>query len=110
MKIVQFVKNVVLRGFDIAFSEWRLPRVLLVGAIAALLTACSTTPATQPEQRLPTDAEVEQYNASVAPEERIICRIETPIGSNIPKRVCRLVVDIEETSTFHRDQLRRSLF
>jgi len=110
MKHVQFEKTALTRGLDIVFSGRRMPRALLVGVITAFLAACNTTPATQPEKRLPTDAEVEQYNASVAPEERIVCRVETPIGSNIPKRVCRLVVDVEETSTFHRDQLRRSLF
>ena len=48
-------------------------------------------------------------NASVAPAERIVCRREIPVGSNIPKRLCRLAKDVEETSTFHREQLRRSL-
>jgi len=110
MKIVQVDINTLSREFAISCFGWRTPRALLVVVMTVFLAACSTTPVTQPEKRLPTDAEVEQYNASVAPEERIVCRIETPIGSNIPKRVCRLVVDIEETSTFHRDQLRRSLF
>ena len=58
---------------------------------------------------MPNDAEVAQYNASAAPEERIVCRDETPIGSNIPRRVCRYLRDIESTSQFHRDQLRRVL-
>lgn len=74
------------------------------------LIACASVPAGESaEQRLPTDAEVEQYNASVSPDERIICRQEIPVGTNIPKRVCRLVQDIQETSQFHRDQLRRVL-
>jgi len=59
--------------------------------------------------KLPTDAEVEQYNALVDAREKIICRQETKIGTNIPKRVCRRIVDIEETSAFHKDQLRRAL-
>lgn len=59
--------------------------------------------------RPPTPAEVEQYNAMVQPEERIVCRTEVPIGSNIPVRKCRLAVDIDETSVFHREQLRRAL-
>jgi PBP1b-binding outer membrane lipoprotein LpoB len=76
-----------------------------------LLTSCSSL--TDDEQntvrRPPTPAEVEQYNAMVPPEDRIICRNEVPIASNIPRRVCRLVRDVEETSTFHREQLRRAL-
>ena len=73
-----------------------------------LLSACSTNPAGY-IRTLPTDAEVAQYNASVAPEERIVCRRETPVGSNVPRRVCRYVRDIEDTSRLHRDQLKRAL-
>ena len=71
-----------------------------------LLSACSTNPAGY-IRTLPTDAEVAQYNASVEPEERIVCRRETPDGSNVPRRVCRYVRDIEDTSRFHREQLKR---
>jgi PBP1b-binding outer membrane lipoprotein LpoB len=63
----------------------------------------------QSQRRPPTDAEVEQYNAMVEPDERIVCRDEVNVGSNIPVRRCRLIIDIDETSTFHRDQLRRAL-
>ena len=73
-----------------------------------LLSACSTNPAGY-IRILPTDAEVAQYNASVEPEERIVCRRETPVGSNVPRRVCRYVRDIEDTSRFHREQLKRVL-
>ena len=73
-----------------------------------LLSACSTNPAGY-ILTLPTDAEVAQYNASVEPEERIVCRRETPVGSNVPRRVCRYIRDIEDTSRFHREQLKRVL-
>ncbi|MEX0618331.1 MAG: hypothetical protein WDZ76_04035 [Pseudohongiellaceae bacterium] len=79
--------------------------------VAAILTACAV-PEDGDERsrpRLPTDAEVEQHNAQVPPEERIICRDETKIGTNIPRRVCRYIRDVEETSDFHREQLRRAL-
>lgn len=81
-----------------------------VAALAWLLLACVADPAGIRSSRLPTDAEVEQYNASVAPEERIVCRQETPVGTNISRRMCRYVRDVQETSEFHRDQLRRVLF
>ena len=57
----------------------------------------------------PTDAEVEQYNARVAPKDRIVCRHEKPVGTYIAKRVCRLQVDVDATSSLHRQQLRRVL-
>jgi hypothetical protein len=77
--------------------------------LVAILSSCVSPGESEPYRRLPTPAEVEQYNASVPPEERIICRTEIPVGSNIPVRKCRLAVDIDETSTFHREQLRRAL-
>lgn len=90
-----------------AFRKIRFNAFLL--ALPLFLIACTAPNPVPAEPRLPTDAEVEQYNASVAPEERIVCRKELPVGTNIPKRLCRLVKDVEETSQFHRDQLRRSL-
>jgi len=77
--------------------------------LCLLLGACSVPEGQEPDSRMPTDAEVEQYNASVAPDEHIVCRMETPVSSNIPRRVCRMVRDIEEASDFHREQLRRVL-
>lgn len=83
---------------------------LLVGLTATvILSGCVAPGESEPFRRLPTPAEVEQYNASVPPEERIVCRSEIPVGSNIPVRKCRLAIDIDETSTFHREQLRRAL-
>ncbi|MFM1897052.1 MAG: hypothetical protein RLZZ385_2126 [Pseudomonadota bacterium] len=74
-----------------------------------VLAACAAPSTDEPVRRLPTDAEVEQYNAQVDPEDRIVCRDEIRVGSNIAERVCRLVRDVEETSSFHREQLRNVL-
>ena len=71
---------------------------------------CTVSPPTGDSgQFTPTDAEVEQYNARVAPEDRILCRHEKPVGTYIAKRVCRLQVDVDATSSLHRQQLRRVL-
>ena len=78
----------------------------LLGACS--LVACSQLEGTA-QERMPNDAEVAKFNASVAPEDRIVCRKETPIGTNVPRRVCRYIRDIDATSLFHRDQLRRVL-
>jgi len=83
-------------------------RVLLIIALL-VLSACAVPPEEAQQTRLPTDSEVEQYNASVEPEDRIVCREEIRVGTNIPERICRLVRDVEETSTFHREQLRNVL-
>ena len=83
---------------------------MLVCLTAILLFSCAVPPGeSQQATRLPTDAEVEQYNAQVPPEERIVCREEVAVGTNIPQRKCRFIRDIEETSRFTREQLRNVL-
>lgn len=72
-----------------------------------LLSACAAEQ--EVVRRMPTDAEVEQYNASVAVENHIVCRYEIAVGTNIPKRKCRRVEDVQITSDFHREQLIRVL-
>ena len=73
-----------------------------------LLSACAVEPGGY-VRKLPSDAEVAQYNASVEPNERIVCRRETPVGTNVPRRLCRYIRDMEDTSRFHREQLKRVL-
>ena len=74
----------------------------------SLLSACAVAPGGY-VRKLPNDAEVAQYNASVEPDERIVCRRETPVGTNVPRRLCRYIRDMEDTSRFHREQLKRAL-
>ncbi|MDO7658189.1 MAG: hypothetical protein MUR21_08220 [OM182 bacterium] len=74
----------------------------------SLLSACAVEPGGY-VRKLPSDAEVAQYNASVEPDERIVCRRETPVGTNVPRRLCRYIRDMEDTSRFHREQLKRVL-
>ena len=82
----------------------------LLIAATVLLAGCNLQPPAGNQNNLtPTDAEVEQYNARVPPEERIVCRLEKPVGTYIAKRVCRLQVDVDATSNLHRQQLRRVL-
>ncbi len=83
-------------------------RAAMLWLVALTLGACASI-SNEPLRQLPTDAEVEQYNASVPPDEHIVCRMERSVRSNIPRRVCRYVKDIAETSAFHREQLRRVL-
>lgn len=116
MQIMSMVLTGILSWLRASFSF----RVLtgrsgkrLVVPLLLLLTACSFVLPENVEpqllRRLPTDAEVEQYNAQVAPEERIVCRDETRVGTNIPQRTCRYIRDMEETSRTTREQLRNIL-
>jgi len=87
-------------------------RGIVLSAIIAVFVSC-TAPQSSGEgrdvQKLPTDAEVEQYNAQVPAEERIVCREEIPVGTNIPQRRCYFAQEIEEVGRFHREQLRNVL-
>ncbi len=76
----------------------------------AMLTACAASDGEKPPvRRVPTDAEVEAYNARVGPEEQIVCRREVPVGSHIPIRVCRLQAQMQDDSALQRSELRRVL-
>lgn len=77
--------------------------------IGMTLTACIGPAGSVHQKITPTDAEVEAYNASVSPEERIVCREEVPVGSFIPRRVCRLQAQVDSTSDEIRTELRRVL-
>ncbi len=55
----------------------------------------------------PTDAELEQYNATVDPEDRIICAEETPVGTRIPQRTCRRAGNIEDTADLTQREFNR---
>ena len=90
------------------FNSAKAQMTAFLISASCFLSACSQLEGTA-QERMPNDAEVAQYNASVPPEERIVCRNETPTGSNVPRRVCRYLRDIDATSKFHRDQLRRAL-
>lgn len=83
-------------------------QILLSFFITAMLSSCANL---EPNdgRNIPTDSEVEQYNASVEPDERIVCRQEIPASSHIPRRMCRYVRDVAETSSFHRSELYRIL-
>lgn len=84
-------------------------RLLVLAILALSLAACLGPPGTAKTQQTPTDAEVESYNARVDPDERIICRTETPVGSFIPRRVCRLQAAVDSASDQTRTELRRVL-
>ena len=64
-----------------------LGKQLLLLLACGLLAACATDGLT-PRPRLPTDAEIEQYNAVAPHAEKIVCRMEKELGSRFKRRVC----------------------
>jgi hypothetical protein len=85
----------------------RIFNQLLISFTLASMSACQFNPA--PPIQMPTDAEVEQYNASASPEERIVCREEIPVTTHIPRKICRLAADMQEDSAFTRSELIRAI-
>lgn len=85
----------------------RVSNQLLFSITLVSLNACHFEPADP--IRMPTDAEVEQYNASVPPEEQIVCREEIPVTTYISRRICRLAIDMEEDSAFTRSEIIRAI-
>ncbi|MFK7864638.1 MAG: hypothetical protein AB8B95_10485 [Pseudohongiellaceae bacterium] len=82
-------------------------RLAPLAALLLSISACQLE--TAEPVRLPTDAEVEQYNASVPPEERIVCREEKPVATYIARRVCRYASEMDQESRFTRSELNRTL-
>ena len=70
-----------------------MPKFILMISVACLLTSCASNDTPRP--RMPTDAELEFYNAQVPHEQQIVCRMETRLGSRFKRRACYRVGDIE---------------
>ncbi len=83
--------------------------ILVVSLVSCVVPDSEADAGPRVVTRLPTDAEVEQHNAMSDPADRIVCRKEAPVGTNIPKRNCWLVRDLQTISDLHRDELRRAL-
>lgn len=67
---------------------------LLLSILALSLLAGCVSSAT-PRPRLPTDAEVEQYNALAPEEDHVACITRIELGSRSPRRSCYRVADLE---------------
>lgn len=81
-------------------------RSTLFAVAGLLLATCGAGPGSQ-SPAFPSDAELEQYNASVAPEDRIVCQKERPVGSRISEQVCRRAGDVELANFLSQRTWRR---
>jgi hypothetical protein len=59
------------------------------------LVGCTTTNKSSSFDKL-TNEQIEAYNNDPNNTDKIVCRTETPIGSRVPKRVCRMESVINE--------------
>ena len=77
---------------------------MLILALAA--SSCAVEPGSARFNQ-PSDVEVERYNATAPPGERIVCKKEAPNGSHIRRRVCRLERNMNEATAAIQHELRR---
>jgi hypothetical protein len=75
---------------------------ILLALTAVAIAGCASDSST-PKPRLPTDAEVEQYNAQAPREQQIVCRMETRLGSRFARRACYRVGYLEDLNDQGQD-------
>lgn len=83
-----YLANAIIRRINMTKHSSLTFLTLLV----IILAGCETTP----RPRLPTDAEIEQYNAQVPHEAQIVCMEDVELGSRFPRRVCYRVGYLED--------------
>ncbi len=85
----------------------RFSRSLLLVSSLTLFMGCEALKEAGQGGRMPTASEIEQYNASVPPEDQIVCSREKPTGSRIAQVTCRRAGTLEEISDLTQAQFQR---
>ena len=82
-------------------------------AIFVMVSGCATGGGNAvSEKEQAEDAAVVEYNATVEPEERVVCTRERVSGTNIARKICRTERQIEEEREHAReamDEIRRTV-
>ena len=83
--------------------------ILAVATILGLASACATTSApaggTAPAKAQATTAPTASP-AVATDDQKLICSVERPVGSNIPRRICRTPEQIERERQAAQDKIR----
>lgn len=77
---------------------------LSFASILLLASACAT--ATAPAGTAPVKAQSGAAPGVAAEDQKLICQMERPLGSNIPKRVCRTQAQIDRERDSAQDKMR----
>lgn len=82
-------------------------RLLLIFTITMLLGSCAG------DQSKVSDGDNEElvtaHNQSADPEDKVICRREKVIGSNLTTKVCRTVKEMARERELAKDNMRREI-
>lgn len=85
------------------------PKLLSTLVLALAVSACATNPPVAAPVAAAPDATAAAVATTAKPDsdDGLICRMETTIGSNRMKRVCRAKVDVEKEARQTQDLMRR---
>lgn len=78
--------------------------VLLI--VGFTFTGCTSNPKVINLSKL-SDKEIEAYNSNPNNTNKIVCKTEKPVGSRIPKRVCRMQASMDKRSLEDKQELQR---
>ena len=73
-------------------------------SVLLLASACATS--TAPAGTAPVKAQSGAATGVAADDQKLICQMERPVGSNIPKRVCRTQAQIDRERESAQDKMR----
>jgi hypothetical protein len=111
--------TVTVVGYRAAAPRRRLPsrrevamshRSLLLSSLLLLASACATSSASNGGAPLQSQSRAASAPAdkptATAQDDKLICQTERPVGSNIPKRVCRTQAEIDREREAAQDKMR----
>ena len=81
---------------------------LVLGSLLAVTAACASSTASSATAATKSQSSGTAVTAEKTPHEeaKLICEMERPVGSNIPKRVCRTQAEIDRERAAAQDKIR----
>ena len=81
---------------------------IALASVLLLASACATSsaPAASAPLKAQATAAPQTGGGVAADDQKLICEMERPVGSNIPKRVCRTKAQIDRERDAAQDKMR----
>jgi hypothetical protein len=82
----------------------------ILGSLLALTAACASSTASSgtPAAKSQSSGAAVTADKTSHEDSKLICEMERPVGSNIPKRVCRTQAQIDKERAEAQDQMREA--
>ena len=81
---------------------------LSLSLFVIVIAGCSTTSSNKVAAEDLTDEQIAKYNEGKSEENKIVCRMEKPLGSNISERVCYTVAQLKAREEADKEDFRRN--